>query len=237
MIKNKFIYLITLIMPCIVSSGCGQSNVFESMYKPSDTEKAKESLQNGNYDEAISILSQIVAADPSNYGARSMLANAYLGKAGINLLDLIVNLSNNADSEKNDLYAMLKTFPTGSDANINLVNQALTQLSAIPSDQLSENQHLTKVVANASIAFLTVSSTVLDSSGTIDTTKVTTLPTTTANTVYDSVVNIQTELIDMGTVAGNGSGLGKLLDLTNQVTSTGGATPQQKIETYLVNNK
>ena len=133
---------------------------------------------------------------------------------------------------------MTGAFPTGNQSNIADINTAITILNNIPTNTLTSNQVLQTAVANSALAFLTANKDIF-TAGVIDPILVASFLTTNiadADTIYNSLVNVQTELNSLGVVAGTGSGTGRLLDIINQITSTPGATGPEKLATYLSTN-
>ncbi|MES2616009.1 MAG: hypothetical protein V4591_11415 [Bdellovibrionota bacterium] len=235
--NRKIIILLLGGLFCAVGmTSCGKDNVLSSLYKENNKEKAEDEIANGNYDSAISLLETYISANPADYSAQSMLANAYMLKAGIDLLTIIIDLSHNIDDAKNNFYAILHSFPRGTQTNINYINTALQTLSAIPSSALTSDQIFQTAMANVALAFFTTSKDILDSSGAISTTLVESMSVTDADTIYNSLVNVQTNFISLGVVAGSGSGTGIILDIINQITSTGGSTGPEKLATFLIAN-
>lgn len=86
-------------------SGCGDSNVFESMADDDTTaarqEKALDKINDGDFEAAIAILEDLDADDPE---VKRYLASAYAGKAGFDTLDLveILSLDDEATSEEEE---------------------------------------------------------------------------------------------------------------------------------------
>ena len=92
-----FLYLFSFIF---FMQSCGRSNTLSASYQENNKEKAEDAIKNKDYDSAITLLNTYIIEKPEDYSAQSMLANVYMLKAGINLLDIIVNINNNVDIKK-----------------------------------------------------------------------------------------------------------------------------------------
>jgi len=234
MTKLGSILLLILLVVSPVFYSCGKDNLYSSVVQENNKQKAEDAIISGDYDSAISLLTSYIVENPTDYSAQSMLANAYELKAGINLLDLFIKMSNNISTSKNNLYAVLNSFPTGDSINIGYINTALQILTAIPSASRTSDQTYQIAVVNAALAFLMTKMDILDTSGTISTALVVTMSMTDSNTIYNSLVNVQTIFNSLGVVAGSGSGSGILLSIINGITVSGSSAG---LITYLLANE
>lgn len=96
--KTAVFLVLALLMPLgLVLTGCGDTNLLEGFSTGSNSdsklERAIEALDNGDYDKAISLLSDVSDSDAK----RKYLASAYLGKAGFDTLTLINELDKAGD--------------------------------------------------------------------------------------------------------------------------------------------
>ena len=227
-----------LVFPClsVLNVSCGKENVFHSSYAISDKEKAQEAISSNNYDAAISILSDYISSFPNDYSAKSMIANVYLLKGGIHLSELIVSIQDNINTSNNDLYLLLNSFPTASTTNIEYINNAITYLNDIPTSELSSDQLYQTALAYAALAFYTIKLDVLDVSGTISISQASSMSITDCDTIYNSLVAVQSKLNQIGITAGSSSGSGIILSTINGITSTSGASNSAKLISYLISN-
>jgi tetratricopeptide (TPR) repeat protein len=129
--------------PATVSAGCNHSPANEELFN-----KAADHLKNKNYDEAISLLNQIVGADPKDCGAWTELGTAYFRKESLenaeksyqralqerpSFLPALINLGKlrlarkNFDGAIETLSRALKEQPLSADANL-LVGEAYLQI-------------------------------------------------------------------------------------------------------------
>lgn len=236
----KFLKLMPISCVLLVSmiiNSCGKSpNIYSSVYKEDDKQRAADAINSGNYNYAIALLTPYVSQNPTDYSAQSMLANAYMQLAGIDLLKIAVALSTSVNTSKNNLYAVIQAFPIGTSGNISSINTALGLLNGIPSSALTSNQVYQKAIANAGLAFLTITKNILDSTGSISTTLVSSMSETDSNTIYNALVRVQANLNSLGVIAGTGSGSGVLLNIINQITSTSGSSPAVQLATFFLSN-
>ncbi len=221
----------------ILTYSCGKDNLFTNINTGDSKQKAADKINNGNYDEAIVLLLPYTHNNSGDYLARSMLANAYMLKAGINIINIFIAIGNNINKSKNNLYTVLNSFPTGNPSNIAYLNIALQNLALIPSDVLTPDQQLQSAIAHAALGLFTISMDLVDpSTGIISATQVASISITDADTIYNSFSTVQSLLLALGEIAEAGSGTGIILDLINQITSTAGGSNYQRLAIYLAAN-
>lgn len=100
-------------------------------------EDARLALDRGDFDTAISLLSQVIEEDSENYGCYSLLAAVYAAKAGVSLTQIA---STQFAGGGNFIELMTATLPDPSDVGddatyltmVNTMNLAVTWLKAIP---------------------------------------------------------------------------------------------------------
>ena len=221
-------------------SSCGNANEYEKSYQENDKQKAEDSILSGNYDRAIEYLNSYLLTNSTDYSAQSMLANAYMLKAGISITDIIINITNNISNSKGNLYALIASFPVGDVYSISAINTAITTLNTnIPAAALSSSQELQLAIANGGLAFLTINKYLLyDTNGNITASSITSLGASgDATIIYNALVNVQSQMINLGITAGNSTGYGTLLSEINSITSSPGVDGPSKLLNYLNLNK
>lgn len=105
-----------------VTAGCATTEL-------SKLEGARFALDKTNYTEAITKATAALAADPTNIEAARVLASAYLGRSGIDFLDLaegVVDLANTNNNNFQDIAAVLPSTATLSD-----LRSAITTLESL----------------------------------------------------------------------------------------------------------
>ncbi len=116
--RHLFTLFLSALLLCLVSMGCGDSNIFEDMAndntREAKLEEAQIALDKADYTKAIEIFLDLCGLDPanptSNFDNRtcdnstiSLLASAYMGKAGIDLINIIENTDNSTGQQ--DVFA------------------------------------------------------------------------------------------------------------------------------------
>lgn len=99
--KTAFMLVFTLLVPLgLALTGCGDSNLFKSISNGSSEskiEEAVEALDEGNYQKAVTILTDASDSDAK----RKYLASAYLGLAGFDTLELIAVIDEAREAAEN----------------------------------------------------------------------------------------------------------------------------------------
>lgn len=148
-----------LLVALTLLTGCG-SNMLEFVADKNSAAATREAAQilidSGDYDAAISLLA---AACPNftctNEDDAQQLAAAYMGAAGLDVLDLIASADTNSDSSNNgtDFTAISELLPAITADNFTKIDSAIELLSNIsnPTDdqllQLSISQLTAAVMA------------------------------------------------------------------------------------------
>lgn len=104
----------------------------------SNFEEAKFSLDEGEYDEAITAGLAALTADPENVLAARVVASAYLGRSGIDYLDLaegITDLQNSTISNLQQIGALLPD--TATMADVRSAIETLESLTGIDEDTIT----------------------------------------------------------------------------------------------------
>lgn len=111
--KRNFIFVISLLTVATLS--CGGNVLATLSTKKSLQEQAINDMQNGNYADAQTKLLTLIANDPTNYSAVSLLASCYAAIGGIKLYDILIkavtdkSLSNPSSNPINFSAALLPT--------------------------------------------------------------------------------------------------------------------------------
>lgn len=178
--KGGFIMLIGRYLLCtlflsalllgLVSMGCGDSNIFDSMADDSTSEakleEAQIALDKGDYTTAVNVLLDLCglsAEDPTSgtptcdTSTISLLASAYMGRSGLDLINIIKtaeDTSNQGQTGTQDTFSefssILQTL------NEQDMQNAVELLSDIPPEVRTEEQNLQMAVAAAADTVLII---------------------------------------------------------------------------------
>ena len=141
---------IILLIISLLSLGCGKTNILQGLTKPEEHESTLEAAQtyldNGQYDKAISAANDLLKKDADDSDALAIKGQAYLGKAGGGLTDVLAKTGGHKDvssnfnalsiitkSELNDLYTAADILRGlhSTDKNISLAEGVACMLSAV----------------------------------------------------------------------------------------------------------
>jgi hypothetical protein len=216
----------------LINTSCGSENVFETLEKKDDKDKAKKSLQNGDYDKAIQSLQSYLADHPNDAGARAMLANAYMKKAGIDILGLAAKVtSSGASSWKGILGAL----PKGTDDNVTALKGAVEALKAIPAASRTAEQSYQLVLAQTSLA-VTIAKKAAGEGESVSEAKVAAMSDKDANLVYTSLQDSASTVAASPGLGDNASAQ-KLAGLNAKVDAQTGASTADKMRAFLISQK
>jgi hypothetical protein len=135
-----------ILMVSILMLGCGTKNLFDcdGGYAQSQCtartkdEDARIALDKEDYDTAISLLAEQIAADPSNYKRYTLLSAAYAARSGFDILNVVTANFGGSSSLLQTMTAFLPTPVTKGaayDDSLADMNSANETLLAIPEDQ------------------------------------------------------------------------------------------------------
>lgn len=156
-IKNKFYAAIAALL---LLAGCG-SNMLEFASDKNSTAAVKENAQilidSGDYGAAIALLESFCPnLQCATEEDAKQLAAAYMGEAGLDVLDLIKNAETSADtnSDGSDFTLISTLLPTVNTANFTNIDNAV-QLLANTSDR-SDEAELQLAIANLTAAVIAI---------------------------------------------------------------------------------
>lgn len=103
--QRSFALMAVFLFLCLPLSGCGDSNVFDSLADDNSPEAQLDlglaAIDNGDYESAIATLEALNLAYPNDPEIERYLASAYAGRAGFDALTLI-NILSQDDEGGND---------------------------------------------------------------------------------------------------------------------------------------
>lgn len=130
-------------------SACSASGVNQNL------DKASFALSNGDYTAAVTAATAAIADDASNLDAYILLSNGYSGRAGVNILQLLVDLttaSNNSvafDIAHDSLVALISLASTGGPCAETDASVTMATLTGSAYDGLCDLHHAIVVLGNA----------------------------------------------------------------------------------------
>lgn len=208
---------------------CGSGNVFEKVVKRSDSEKAQAALESGDVDTAISTLEEYLKKNPNDGAARSMLANAYLKKSGVDLLKIGSSVSAGADG-KSDWSAVSGALPSGTAANVTNMQAAVDALKSIPAAQRTDEQNYQLAIAQTTLAVTVAKKASGDDSGQLTDDKVDQMSDSDALTIYNA---LQGSKEASGAMQTQNDGLSKVGTFADKVDQQPGSTPEERLRNFL----
>lgn len=211
---------------------CGSDNVFEPLAKKDDKNKGKNALQDGDYDAAIASLEDYLAKNPDDAEARSMLANAYMAKVGINQIQLAADI---VSSKGDNWSALVSAMPDGSAENVAMLNSAVQALQAIPPASRTPEQSYQLAMAQASLAVTLTKKTAGDGSNISDA-KVDAMSDADAELIYQTLQGSKSTVSSDAKLSEN-EGAKKLASLSDKVELAEGDTNADKMRAFLKSSK
>ena len=144
--KGFYIFIFSCSTMSFVSCS---GNVLASLStKQSMQEQAEVEMQNGDYTDAQTKLQSIIASDPTNYTAVSLLSACYAAEGGVVLLQILLNASTNsslANPSSNPMSFSASLLPTPTASVLAQMVLATNTMASIPtasmtSDMLTQQQ-------------------------------------------------------------------------------------------------
>lgn len=134
---------------------CG-TNVVQKYAPTNDQEKAELDMESHAYAQAAEKLERVLASDPTNHKARSLLAASYAAQAGITTLELVKNASSTQTSTGSGLQKITALLPTVTQESLTLMGQACDAMATIPAPDRTEEMKLQYSLFFSSYAFLQI---------------------------------------------------------------------------------
>lgn len=136
-------WIVFALLPITLS--CGSGNFFEcsggharsKCSKLTKDEEARRALDNDDLDTAVTLLSELVAEEPSNYQRYPLLAAAYAGKSGFDIFNVATASFGNSTTLLQTMSEFLPSPTALGDLysqSLDDMNSSITTLSAIPED-------------------------------------------------------------------------------------------------------
>jgi hypothetical protein len=233
-LKARRLVTLGLVACVVVGSGevlvaCGSGNVFEKAVKRSDSEKAQAALESGDVDSAISTLEAYLKNNPNDAAARSMLANAYLKKSGVDLLKIGNSVSAGSDG-KSDWSAVSSVLPSGTESNVANMQAAVDALKSIPASQRTDEQNYQLAIAQTTLAITVAKKASGGDSGQLSDDKVDQMSDSDALTIYNA---LQGSKEASGAMQSPNDGLSTIGTFADKVDQQPGSTPEERLRNFL----
>jgi hypothetical protein len=151
---------VTLILVLASLNSCGTKNFFDcdggyartQCVERTKDEDARIALDKGDLDKAVTLLSELVTDDPTNYQRYPLLAAAYAGRSGFDILNVVTANFGGSSSLIQTMTSFLPTPITrGSlyDQSLTDMDSSVKTLTAIPAefrDSTSSDKYATSAV-------------------------------------------------------------------------------------------
>jgi len=226
---NVILIPLAALVTSLSFTGCGGDNLFENAVKRSDSDKAKAALESGNVDSAIATLEAYLANNPDDSSARSMLANAYLKKTGVDLLKIGTSLSSGGEGES-DWSSVSNALPSSSTENIANLQSAVQTLSEIPESERTDEQNFQLAIAQTTLAVTVAKQYTTETDGQSSQEKIDQMSDSDALTIYNALQGTKSASEAM---SAPNSGLSKVGSLADSVDQQAGGTPEEKLRNFL----
>ena len=208
---------------------CGSDNIFENAVHRSESDKAQAALESGDFNSAIQTLEEYLKTHPDDATARSMLANAYLKKSGIDLLKIGTSMSSGS-SGQSDWSALSGVLPAGSQENVDSMKAAVGALQNIPASPRTDEQNSQLAIAQTTLAITVAKKSAGDSNGNISDEKIDQMSDSDALTIYNALKGSKDA---SGAMSTPNDGLSKVGSLTDKIEQQSGDTPENRLRNFL----
>lgn len=129
MIRRHYILLLLIIL-----SSCG-TNVGESTAVKDPIDEALADMDNGKWDEAISILETELTTTTDLNLVYALLATAHAGKHGVDPINYSAKLGGTAEAGQNNITKTFSALPDATDENIIGIETAIEYINLIPEEE------------------------------------------------------------------------------------------------------
>jgi hypothetical protein len=215
-------------------TGCGSGNVFSNAVKRSETDKAQAAIESGDTDTAISALNDYLKKNPNDASARSMLANAYLKKSGVDLLKIGTSISSGGGGSQSEWGTLSSALPAGTAENVANVQAAVQALSSIPADQRTDEQNYQLAIAQTTLAVTVAKKAAGDTTGQMTEEKIDQISDSDALTIYNALKGSKDAT---GAMTNPDSSLSKVGSISDGIDSQSGTTEAERLRNYLKNQR
>lgn len=233
--KSTFTTTAFIITSFILIS-CGK-NIYSSFESEPAAESATIALEDQKPDKAISILEKAIAKDGSgtNYQLTSLLASAKAQKAGVDTIDLVLNLvdSSQSSSSDNGIIAMFTVMPEASSENIDLVIEARDLLISIPEASRTDADVFRLSMYYTTIMVLQTKALDLDGDGSLSPQELIAMSEQEAIAIISNLASAGSLLSDYSGDGGNATAANGVSSIYTEVEGTDGSTQKEKLSNYL----
>lgn len=212
----------------LVATGCGGSNVFETLAVKSEKDQVKSTLNKGDYAQAILDLEDYVARNPDDAEARSMLADARLKLIGVDA----VSMASRVASSPGDWRSIVSTMPEGTPDNVTQLTLAVETLEGIPEDKRTPEQNYQLALAQASLALTLTRQVGTDADGKVNPEKVDAMSDSDADSIVAALKGTKSALSASG-AGDDGKGSAKLGSLSDKIAAEPGNSDAERLRSYL----
>lgn len=232
----KFKYYIFLAACSLQVLGFGK-NVYSTFDNPSAEESATIALEQQKPDKAIAILEKALADDISNYQLTSLLASAKAQKAGVDTIDLVLNMVSSAESSSssNGIVALFTVMPEASEENLILITQAQDHLISIPEASRTDADIFRLSMYYTAMMVLQTKTLDKDGDGNLSLDELLAMDEQKAIAIVTSLEGAGTLLEDYAGDGRNANAAQNVTSILAQVNGTEGSSQKEKLSNYLAN--
>lgn len=218
-----------LLLAC---SACG-TNLFQAVADPEPADAATAAMDERKSDKAISILEKALQKEPENWLYISLLASAKAQKAGVDTTDIALEMAKGGETSGNPLTALFSILPTPTEAVIDLLAESTALLATIPLDQLEEGDTFKISMFNTALTAIQAKYFDADGSGSFSIEELQNLDETAAINILNSLLSAESAATIYQSAGGAGSATGNVSQIRSQIDAQPGATPAEKLRSYL----
>lgn len=225
---------------------CSTKNAATSYTADTAEEKARKALDGEDYPTAIEEYEKIVEADPSRYNLYPLLAAAYAGAAGIDLVNIVKAQFGNGSEGGGNLFDQLGNYVPSepSDAQLESIRAAVNVLKSMPEAERDPSQNSNDYASAAAFQltlYLAVSSAmninkfvVRTDSGALDPEKLESM----TDADVEAILGNLEDIVLTQTGGQTNEALSQQVDSTlAAINNQPGSTQKEKLISYLNQNK
>jgi hypothetical protein len=219
-------------------SGCGGSNTYTPLqsYEPAD--EAARLLEKGKPQEAITVLEDALKEEPENYRWISMLALAYAQRAGVAPIDFVEELGTSAasgESSANGITSLFGVTPPATRQNIADVDYAISLMTQLPADQLTDAEKLKLSIFQTASTVLKIKALDTNGDGAVSTAELLDLGLDTAESILTGLITASGLLAGGGSNASSGgdAAASQIEAMVSGINGQPGSNAKDKLASYL----
>ena len=212
---------------------CG-TNTFEQVETTKDVaEEATRALDEQKSDKAISILTEALVDDPTNYQYISLLASAKAQKSGVDTMDFALSMASGNSDSGNAITGLFGVVPDATDEAISLLSEAVTHMDSIPSAELIPADQFKSSMFYSSLMTMQTKALDSDGDGVLSAEELLAMSEAEASTIINSITGAESAIANYSASDGTGTAATNVGQIKSDIDGQAGSTDAEKLRNYL----